>query len=170
MNTNPQHILKTIKLCTHCNQIKPISEFYKNHTQGGYQSRCKSCKIKSLSQRFHNLTPEQRIQLNLRRKKLNSKYGLKRRLRNHRMTLNQYQTMFDSQQGLCGICSQPESAKHQKGTIKSLAIDHDHKTNQVRGLLCSRCNLLLGYAKDSISLLKKCIIYLESHQTTELSG
>ena len=42
--------------------------------------------------------------------------------------------------------------------------DHSHKTNKVRDLLCSQCNLGLGHAKDSIDLLNKAIKYLEHHE------
>lgn len=39
-------------------------------------------------------------------------------------------------------------------------VDHDHETGIVRGLLCRRCNLLLGMANDSVELLASSIEYL----------
>lgn len=57
-----------------------------------------------------------------------------------------YATMLESQGGKCAICrARPKS--------KRLAVDHDHKTGAVRGLLCSRCNHeLMGAAWDSAAM------------------
>jgi hypothetical protein len=54
------------------------------------------------------------------------------------ITPAQWQEMYDAQGGLCGICQGP-----QQGTQR-LAVDHNHDTGRVRGLLCHRCNLLVG--------------------------
>jgi len=51
--------------------------------------------------------------------------------------------MFKEQKGKCAICN-----KHQKKLKTVLHVDHCHKTNQVRGLLCNRCNAGLGYYED----------------------
>ena len=77
-----------------------------------------------------------------------------------------YQKMWEAQAGLCYICHNPSSQKSNNGkSIKSLAVDHDHITGQVRKLLCGSCNSLLGYANDSIEKLQKCIDYLKEHQS-----
>lgn len=52
--------------------------------------------------------------------------------------------------GKCNIC----------GKISKLSVDHDHKTNKFRGLLCDNCNLGLGHFKDDPLLLEFAIIYL----------
>lgn len=67
-----------------------------------------------------------------------------------------YDRMLEAQNGLCAIClGRPVS--------KRLAVDHDHKTNEVRGLLCSRCNHdLLGAAHDSLDLLLRAVDYLRN--------
>jgi len=64
--------------------------------------------------------------------------------------------MFKRQNGACKICGK------QNLDGKRLFIDHDHKTKKFRGLLCSRCNLLLGQAKDNIQILYKAADYLEA--------
>lgn len=59
------------------------------------------------------------------------------------------------QDGCCAICGQSE-----KDLKKQLCIDHCHITGKIRGLLCNRCNWLLGHAKDNMYILQAAIKYL----------
>ncbi len=68
--------------------------------------------------------------------------------------------MHDAQNGLCAICNQPETA-FMKNKIMYLAVDHDHKTGKIRGLLCSNCNNGLGRFYDNVELLQNAIGYIE---------
>lgn len=80
-----------------------------------------------------------------KRRSLKSKFGL---------TLEEYSAMLIAQNYACAIC---------KLTCKSgrdLAVDHNHKNNSVRGLLCGKCNMALGLLDDNIDVLKSAIIYL----------
>ena len=70
------------------------------------------------------------------------------------ITLEDFNAMHEKQNGRCAICDKPESDNH------SLSVDHCHKTGKVRGLLCSHCNFVIGYAKDSIERLHQIINYL----------
>ena len=74
------------------------------------------------------------------------------------ITLEDFDRMVESQNGLCAICE----GKNVKinGRIVSLAVDHNHETGKVRGLLCNGCNTSLGRFK-TIAILKKVIKYLE---------
>jgi hypothetical protein len=63
---------------------------------------------------------------------------------------HQYQEMVRTTPH-CPIC----------GSEEPLVIDHDHSTQEVRGLICNHCNLVLGHARDSIETLKNAIAYLE---------
>jgi hypothetical protein len=69
-----------------------------------------------------------------------------------------YNEQLVAQNGGCAICGQP----CQTGRV--LAVDHNHATGAVRGLLCANHNLLLGKASDSIEVLERCIAYLRQHQ------
>lgn len=68
--------------------------------------------------------------------------------------------MHEEQNGLCAICGNPEKA-FMKTKVMYLAIDHNHKTGEIRGLLCTNCNNGLGRFKDNIDLLNKAIAYIE---------
>lgn len=71
------------------------------------------------------------------------------------ITVEEYNMMFEAQQGVCKICGRPDP-------LGRLAIDHDHTTNKVRGLLCRACNLALGNFGDSVERLERAIAYLKS--------
>lgn len=60
---------------------------------------------------------------------------------------------------ICSICGATESGR--KGKKIRLAVDHCHTTGRIRGLLCHRCNVLLGLAKDDLGILKSAAGYLE---------
>ena len=70
---------------------------------------------------------------------MNTKARAKRLWDNYKLTLEMYDAILVYQGGVCYACGQPE---HVKG--RSLAVDHNHQTGEVRGLLCSRCNPVLG--------------------------
>lgn len=48
-----------------------------------------------------------------------------------------------------------------------MAVDHDHATNRVRGILCSNCNRGIGLLGDSPEIINKAIDYLISHKPTD---
>jgi hypothetical protein len=78
--------------------------------------------------------------------------GIKKEL--NVLEFSPYQYMLDKQGGVCAIC------KKVCSTGKSLAIDHNHKTGEVRGLLCGKCNRGLGLFCDSKDLLLVAYNYL----------
>jgi hypothetical protein len=84
----------------------------------------------------------------------------KRKLEQYGLTIEKYNEILTSQFGVCAICNKAETARHQIGTLRKLAVDHSHKTGKVRGLLCSRCNTGIGYFNDDIILFMSAIKYL----------
>ena len=74
----------------------------------------------------------------------------------YNITIDDFEKMLEDQDYKCYCCS----AKHSE-LKNGLYVDHCHSTNKVRGLLCSTCNLAIGYAKDNIDILKNMIKYLE---------
>lgn len=73
------------------------------------------------------------------------------------ISLEDYNRIFDAQNGCCAICG-----RHQSELDKRLSVDHDHETGEVRGLLCHGCNLGLGYFKDSPTRLSNASAYLQN--------
>lgn len=72
----------------------------------------------------------------------------------YKLTKLQYETMVMKQNGLCLGC----------GLVpKKMCVDHDHMTGKVRGLLCSDCNFVLGFAKDKTTTLENLVRYLQLH-------
>jgi hypothetical protein len=63
--------------------------------------------------------------------------------------------MLEDQGGVCAICSKPDEVEGRR-----MAIDHNHDTGAVRGLLCGNCNRGLGNFQDDIDMLKKATDYL----------
>jgi hypothetical protein len=82
----------------------------------------------------------------------------------YNITEDEYQRMYDSQNGLCLICGKKETASGKTRPKDKLCVDHDHTTGKIRGLLCSHCNSGLGMFKDDPVLLQKAIDYLKNHQ------
>lgn len=78
---------------------------------------------------------------------------------NYGITIIQYDAMLAAQNNVCAICGRNETALW-KGVVRRLAVDHDHETGEVRGLLCHQCNLGLGHFEDDRKLLQNAINYL----------
>lgn len=89
-----------------------------------------------------------------RGKDFRKKYGI---------DFGEYQRMLIEQNGVCACCERPETRMTDAGDLRMLSVDHNHTTNAVRGLLCSNCNLVLGYACDDVTVLQKAIGYLRKH-------
>lgn len=75
-----------------------------------------------------------------------------------------YQQLYTSQNGVCAICSKPETELNRNKKTKALAVDHDHQTGKIRGLLCSRCNTSIGKFDENADLLRTAADYLEKHR------
>lgn len=81
----------------------------------------------------------------------------------YNMTLEQYNKMFEAQKGLCAICQKQETTLGPSGKIKSLVVDHDHKTGKTRELLCTSCNKGLGMFNDNKDMLELALRYITKH-------
>lgn len=160
-----------MKICCKCLVEKLESEFHRaSHHKDGLRSRCRACllieqkewrrrnperaraahkrwydsnpeKVKVRNQKWNNRDPEERLDYTLRR--------------NFGITAKDFRTMLDTQKGVCAIC------KRACRSGKRLAVDHNHKTGQVRALLCQMCNHGVGNFEDCPLLLQEASKYLE---------
>jgi hypothetical protein len=73
--------------------------------------------------------------------------------------IEEYNELLAQQKGKCAICG-----SHESVLARRLAVDHSHKTGEVRGLLCFRCNASIGKFEDNIELLEKAIVYLRRYE------
>jgi hypothetical protein len=83
--------------------------------------------------------------------------------RKYNLTVEQYDEMFQKQNGLCAICFQPEKSLYN-GKPYRLAVDHCHTTLKVRGLLCRDCNQILGKFDEDIQRFQSAIDYIKTHK------
>lgn len=69
------------------------------------------------------------------------------------------------QKGVCAVCEKEETTVSKFGKIPHLSVDHCHNTGRIRGLLCYRCNRVLGSCEDMPSLLRRLADYIEQADT-----
>lgn len=79
-------------------------------------------------------------------------------MKRYGITVEEYETRVADQRGLCAACGRvPQGERHHA----ELHVDHDHETGQVRGLLCSPCNMALGLLSDDPNRMRGLIRYIE---------
>jgi hypothetical protein len=66
------------------------------------------------------------------------------------ITIDDYNKMFEKQKGKCDICE-----RHQNDLTRTLCVDHDHKTNKVRALLCVTCNTDVSVVENKLEEMLK---------------
>ena len=80
----------------------------------------------------------------------------------YRLPAEDFHRMLAQQEGRCASCREPEvNVDPRTSKVFSLAVDHDHATGKIRGLLCTRCNTALGLLKDSSEKIVALLNYLE---------
>ena len=130
-------IARGVLRCRSCGREKPLSEFWKHCVRGRkyYHRACKTCARKE--------SDRERQKANHKRRRC-GKYGL---------TPEQFDRLLESQGHRCAVCGRPFMDQPK-------AIDHDHGTKQIRGIVHSQCNLVLGYAHDDPVVLAGALEYL----------
>ncbi len=147
-----------MKVCKKCELEKSDADFYKEkRVKDGLQARCIDCcksdaravfeaNPEPYRERARAVTPEEARWANIRRK-----YGL---------TKEDYYSLLAKQNNKCAICGCIESGHN---ATDLLLVDHCHKSNVVRGLLCSLCNLAIGRFKDDKRNLIAATFYLNKY-------
>lgn len=137
------------KQCSKCKIEKTYDKFrFHNGPSSRIRASCSDCdNLASRTRRKKN--PEKYRQL-IRKSHLKIKYGL---------SLAGYSEKLKAQGGACAICLSPDPSGN--GVF---AVDHNHSTNQVRGLLCQGCNQGLGQFREDITSLRNAINYLVKYR------
>lgn len=165
-----QKILNGKMRCSTCNKLKKLSKFKKSKgTKSGYSNPCKECVRKYQIGLRGSMTKKER---NKQYKKYypqrqkhakNNKVETKKKRRNAQLkykygiTASDFDTMFLQQGNKCSIC-----CKERDPTKRYFAIDHNHKTGHIRGILCNHCNSkLLRYLRDNKMKAIGLIKYLD---------
>jgi len=148
------------KICTECNKRKSIKRFHiQKSGKHGVRAICIKCRRKK-GRKYSKAHKKEKRENYFKNKQhytnihIRKKYGI---------TLKQYNKMLKSQNNCCAICGKPEEEKEKNKSIRKLAIDHDHKTGNVRGLLCGKCNKGIGLLQGNIKILINATKYLIQH-------
>ena len=161
--------------CTVCGEVKSLEEFAK-HPKGmmGRQGWCKECgnakaraRYNSNAEHYRSKRRESKREYDQRRyaemiasgnkpKKDPIKAKNSYLLRNYSISYEEYLCLLEGQDHKCAICGAEESDRKNR----ELVVDHCHASGKVRGMLCQKCNLMLGNANDLISTLEQAVIYL----------
>lgn len=86
------------------------------------------------------------------------------RLKKYGIDYDGYNALREKQSYSCAVCGKHETEVSQgraKTTATALVVDHCHTTKDIRGLLCTNCNTILGKCYDSVDILLKAIQYLK---------
>jgi hypothetical protein len=139
------------KICGSCKKKKPLNVFSNSPSRSsGVSGWCKECENKHKQTKYKDRIRNSNLK----------KYGLDQK---------SYQQLLQKQGNKCKICGIYSEIAPGVGFSKGgvLCVDHDHLTNKIRGLLCSKCNTGLGLFFDDISNLENAILYLKeaNHST-----
>lgn len=142
-----------LKLCPKCQSHRDIVKFgIDKSRKDGTSYYCRDC-IRKASTEYRKKNPQVAKRYYTAHK---SKFLSYYRQRKFGLNEEAYQSRLKAQHNVCAIC------KKLCTSGRSLAVDHDHKTKQIRGLLCGNCNKGLGCFQDSIQNLQEAILYLDN--------
>jgi hypothetical protein len=150
----------TVKRCPRCTATKPIGAFTVRRSGerlGQAVAHCKKCNSATVTAAHREKI--KRDPTVYRRcewpSKLKCLYGI---------SVEQYNKMLADQGGGCALCGSTNpvagNRTYKRTPRTAFDVDHDHKTGKVRGLLCTRCNRLVGLANDNPETARKLVGYL----------
>lgn len=144
--------------CPRCNKYKPREKFYANAASThGVSSYCRPCYNSYKEDRDPSGTL--RAASSLAWYRANKDYMTAKR---YGLSVEDYRRMWMERNGKCDCCGESEiKTRADTGEPYLLGVDHDHVTGEVRGMLCSRCNVALGMLDDNPDRIRKLLSYIE---------
>ncbi len=141
------------KRCSDCKTTLDIINF-KHHS-----SQCHDCRLEKKRETARAYLKTNEISNKFKNSefiKERSRKGWERDIKKlYNLLPDQYFEILKNQNSRCLGCH-----AHKDDLGYNLAVDHDHKTGKIRGLLCKNCNLALGHIKDSTEILNNLLNYL----------
>jgi hypothetical protein len=139
------------KDCCVCGVRKSFDCFYNyKNKSDGKSYRCKDCD--NLARDKYRINNPVSSKLKSRNRNLKFNYGI---------DLDIYYALLEKQNNKCAICETTENNVTGDRVHWNFAVDHNHDTGKVRGLLCNQCNRAIGMLKDDAALLRKAADYLD---------
>lgn len=131
-------------------------EYHKAYSAKWYQlnkekRNAQAAKYYQEHKQEHNLRNKIWRENNKERNRINGRANNLKR--NHNITLEEYESWWNKQEGKCAICKQSNK--------RILEVDHNHKTGKIRGLLCGNCNKAIGLLDDNPKLFESGVEYLK---------
>lgn len=159
----PRPVPEGFQTCNTCDLDLPLDRFYNRRKPYiGKQPKCRDCHNKRSNElKPHRALLKEQQRIAGRKNKLRKAYGI---------SVESYEMLLHSQNGVCAICKQPETSIGKGGRPRHIAVDHDHEDSSIRGLLCTNCNNGLGRFKDSVELLQAAIDYLVDHKKLQFAN
>lgn len=165
-----------MKQCPRCAAVgvgpKPRSDFCKGTSSDGLQAWCRQ-HTREYNREWARKNPEKNRAKGKRFRERNPKghraLWVRQNLKRYGITEQQYDEMFEAQQGRCALCEmelvrQTDAARPFRGQPDENVgrVDHCHATGAVRGILCFGCNVGLGKFRDDEELMLKAVRYLRA--------
>lgn len=147
------------KHCSKCGRWLDPSAFHRNQKRwDGLHGNCKPCMAAFSRTRYESDTPRL-LKLGKDYRAANSGKRMAAQIKaRFGLSIAEFNAILQAQGHVCAICKRPPNRKR-------LHIDHDHVTGIVRGLLCFRCNMALGYFGDNPDALRAGAEYLCRQRT-----
>jgi hypothetical protein len=131
------------KVCSKCKVDKSIDQFTKRYDRPiGVRPWCRECQ-RSIDAKSRETDKGKKKY----RKQIWKKAGID-------ITYEQYKEKYQALEGKCEICYDQ---------LPSLCVDHNHATGEVRGLLCTPCNLAIENLKESPEIMSNAIKYIKKY-------
>lgn len=164
----PKRVFVGPPTCRYCDVELDQTNWYPYAKKASHYA-CKQCTIRATTEYKEKDPAHRAIRKERYRKKLAAmspeellahrrKVKNKILLKDHKISLDVFEEMQKAQNYCCSICG-----RSRNELTGELHVDHNHTTGKVRSLLCVNCNIGVGMFKESADILKKAIIYLESH-------
>lgn len=133
------------KICSKCG----VNKRHKTRS-GNYAVYCKSCQFTYGNEKWH--------------KRDKKEYNVIRRVNKHNISKEEFIRKFELQEGKCEICKR-DIVMTGKRHAKNLAhLDHNHKTQVMRGVLCRGCNIAIGHFEENEQSMINAALYIRKYR------